>query len=136
MNWDVEGTVGDGSMRTRAHVTTYNRLVRDRIPDIIESMGNIPVWQELDEGGFAVALLETLVRSSERFAQTESLESLADVLESIDAWLELRGLTMEEVTRARAERRKRCGGYDRRRFLERVADGDAGDAFATRMPGC
>lgn len=136
MEFELNGKYGELPSRGRPHVTTYNRLVRDRIPDIIESMGNIPVWQELDGDAFASALLETLVRSSQQFAETESLESLADLMESVDAWLDLRGLSMEEVSRARAERRKRCGSFERRRFLEMVADGDTGDVHFIRDRGC
>lgn len=117
-------------------LTTYNRLVRDRIPEIIESMGNIAVWQELDDELFGQALRETAVRASQQFAETESLESLTDLLESLDAWLDLRGLTMDEVMRARAEKRKRCGAYDHRRFLQMVVEGDESQSIMFRDRGC
>ena len=124
------------SKPVRSNLTTYNRLVRDRIPEIIEAMGNIVVWHELDDDSFARALMDSLMRTSQQFAETESLESLSDLLESVDAWLELRGLTMEEVARARTEKRKRCGSFDRRRFLERVAGAEQVDAIASREPRC
>lgn len=121
---------------TRHHVTVQNRLVRDRIPEIIESMGNIVVWKELDDAEFAKALLDAIVRSGQKFADTESLESLADLLEAVEAWLLLRGLTMEEVNRARTEKRKRCGTFERRRFVEVVADAEQADVIASRDPRC
>jgi len=112
-----------GDAQIRHSETTYNRLVRDRIPEIIELMGNVAIWHELDEEAFQKALQSEIVRTSQQFANSDSLEALSDLLETVDAWLDLHGLTMEEVARARAERRKRCGAYDRRTFLECVADG-------------
>ncbi len=102
----------------------YRRLVRDRIPEIIEAMGNIAVWHELtDDESYGKALLSEIIRTSGRFAESESLETLSDLLEAIDAWLSVQGLTMEEVRHAREEKRKRCGGFERRMFLEYVAPG-------------
>jgi predicted house-cleaning noncanonical NTP pyrophosphatase (MazG superfamily) len=128
--------LGNQPVVGKGNVTVYNRLVRDRIPEIIESMGNIAVWQTLDDESYSKALLDTIVRSSLQFAETESLESLADLIETIEAWLEARGLTMDEVDRARAEKHKRCGGYDGRRFLEVVADGKNVDALAKQDWHC
>lgn len=120
----------------KANVTVYNRLVRDRIPEIIESMGNIAVWQTLDEEAYGRALMDTMTRCSLQFAESESLESLADLMESIEAWLEVRGLSQDEVDRARAEKLKRCGGYEGRRFLEIVADGKNADVLAKQDWHC
>ncbi|MCF8563490.1 nucleoside triphosphate pyrophosphohydrolase [Alicyclobacillus tolerans] len=118
------------------NVTTYNRLVRDRIPEIIEAMGNAVVWKELDNEGFSRALLDTVMRASQQFSETESLETLSDLFDAVDAWLELKGLSMEEVARARAEKRKRCGTYDGRRYLEVVADAQNLDVLASREQRC
>jgi len=113
----------DGSDRKLTGTTTYNRLVRDRIPEIIESMGNIVVCQELDDEGFAQALLSLATRVCQQFEQSESLEALADLYECVDEWLELRGMSTSDVTRTRDEKRKRSGGYTRRLLLQRVAAG-------------
>lgn len=126
----------ESAKSTNHHIAVHNRLVRDRIPDILESMGNIVVWKELDDENFAKAVLEAVVRASQQFRDTESLESLADLLELVESWLELRGLTMEEVSMARKEKRKRCGTFERRRFLELVADAQQADAIAAREPRC
>lgn len=130
----VHPTFSQGAKRPQ--VTRYDRLVRDRIPEMIESMGNIALCRELDDESFAKALLATAVRSSQQFTETESLETLADLLDAVDAWLEVQGLSMDEVNHARAERRKRCGAFERRRFLEVVADGDAGDVWTAHGANC
>jgi len=117
--------------------TNYRRLVRDRIPEIIEAMGNIAVKRELtDDDQFASSLLAEIVRSSGRFAETESLETLSDLLEAIDAWLGVKGLSMEEVGYARAEKRKRCGGFEKRLYLEYVAPGTDADRRNLTSKGC
>lgn len=104
--------------------SNYPRLVRDRIPEIIEAMGNVAIWYKLDDERFVAALLQEMIRTSQRFADTESLETLSDLLEAVDAWLQVKGLTMEEVNYAREEKKKRCGSFERRKFLERVAPGE------------
>jgi predicted house-cleaning noncanonical NTP pyrophosphatase (MazG superfamily) len=106
------------------------------MPEIIEAMGNIAVYQILDDTAFRDALLSTISRSAAQFSETESLESLADLLDCIDIWLEMNDLTMEEVEKARAERVKRCGNFHQKMFLEVVADGASSDALQLREFRC
>ncbi|MCL6443279.1 MAG: nucleoside triphosphate pyrophosphohydrolase [Alicyclobacillus sp.] len=136
MEFEVRSANGIPARTVIRNVTAYNRLVRDKIPEIIEAMGNIAVWRELDDDDFGQAVLDTMARASSQFAESESLEALADVLEAMDAWLELRGLTMEDVERARQERRKRCGGFERRRFLQTVAGAAAVDELPRKDSSC
>lgn len=118
--WTASQTLGH-----QHHIRTYHRLVRDKIPEILEAMGNVTVCRTLDNEAYGHALLETAERSAAQFANTGSLELLADLLECVDAWLDLQGLSMDDVVRARTERTKRCGRYDDRWFLEVVADGSS-----------
>lgn len=99
-------------------------------------MGNIAVYQILDDAAFCDALLSTISRSAAQFSETQSLESLADLLDCIDIWLEMNDLTMEEVEKARAERVKRCGNFHQKTFLEVVADGASSDALQLREFRC
>ena len=117
----------------KSNIKVYNRLVRDKMPDIIESMGNLAVYGVLDDTAFSKALLETMSRGAAQFAKTRSLELLADVLECIDAWLEVSGLSMEEVERSKTERMKRCGTFHERVFLELVAEGGTADTTDTLL---
>jgi predicted house-cleaning noncanonical NTP pyrophosphatase (MazG superfamily) len=106
------------------------------MPDLIESKGNIAVWKVLDDAQFDCALRDSMVRFCQRFAETQDLESLCDLLDAIDAWLALKNLTEDAVLRARNERRKRCGGFDGRRFLQAVAKGDDVDAVSPSTRFC
>lgn len=133
----AKGNQNNGSASGRKpNVTVYNRLVRDKMPEIIEAMGNIAICQALDNQTFGQALLDTIARSANQFSETTSLESLADLLDCLDAWLEVNGLTMEEVEKARMERVKRCGHYHNKTFLEVVADGGSTDALQLREFRC
>jgi predicted house-cleaning noncanonical NTP pyrophosphatase (MazG superfamily) len=106
-----------------------NILVRDRVPEWLESKGNIAVWTILDDAQFDKALRDSMNRFCQRFTRTADLESLCDLMDAIDAWLELKGVSAEALTRARQERRKRCGGFDRRLFLKALAPGDRAEEF-------
>lgn len=102
---------------------SVQRLVRDGIPDAIESRGNLAVWRALADEPYEYALYDTIVRSSQQFSSFHSMDALADLFESIDAWLALKGLERIDVDQAREQKRKRCGSYDKRLFLEQVAPG-------------
>jgi predicted house-cleaning noncanonical NTP pyrophosphatase (MazG superfamily) len=64
--------------------TAYNKLVRDRIPEIIEQNGDRAVTYVLDDDRFLAELLAKLVEESQeaqRASASELLFELADVLE-------------------------------------------------------
>jgi predicted house-cleaning noncanonical NTP pyrophosphatase (MazG superfamily) len=66
----------------------YDKLVRDRIPEIIQSHGHHPVTRVLDDATYQVALLAKLAEETREAqeAATEDLPAeLADVLEVIRA---------------------------------------------------
>ncbi|GMA52304.1 hypothetical protein GCM10025857_36610 [Alicyclobacillus contaminans] len=136
MNPDVRFTQKTRRPSGAPNVEEHQRLVRDKIPEMLEAMGNIPVYQVLSRDRLPAALCDEVVRSAEKFASTASLEALADVLDCIDAWLETQGLSLEDVARVRAERRKRCGDFRQGVFLECVADGASTDALQHRTFRC
>ena len=101
---------------------SYSKLVRDRIPEIIQADGHRAVTRVLDEESYRAALLEKLIEEAHeaRQAPAEQLAGeLADVLEVIQAIADVHGLswtTLETATRKRTER----GAFDNRIFLEYV----------------
>lgn len=99
----------------------HNKLVRDRIPEIIESEGHQPVMRVLDDGDYRIALLAKLVEEAQeaRAASAEDLPSeLADIMEVLRALVKAEGLIWEEILSVATRKRAEHGGFEDRIFLE------------------
>ena len=101
--------------------TTYDKLVRDRIPDLIRSAGQRCGVEELPEAAFRLALLEKLVEEATEAREAGAaggdgalIAELADLREVLDAVVAAFGLTPAGVAAAQAERRAERGGFTRR----------------------
>lgn len=100
---------------------TYNRLVRDRIPEIIEADGYRPVTTVLDDHGYRAALLAKLVEEAQEAAEASAdalAGELADVLEVLESLAPAIGTTWRQILALAAAKREHRGGFTRRLFLE------------------
>lgn len=62
-------------------MTTYNKLVRDKIPEICVANGDIPVIRYLeDDDAYLSALTDKLGEEAAEVKATPTLEELADTL--------------------------------------------------------
>lgn len=96
----------------------YDKLVRDRIIEIIEAKGEIAKWHVADDAEYRLKLREKLLEEVEEFLAAESVEEMADVFEVIDALLTLKGWTREDILKIQQEKRLKRGGFDGRIILE------------------
>lgn len=97
----------------------FNKLVRDRIPEIITANGETPHIHIIDnDQEYLQALLQKDIEEGRELAQDPNLEELADKLEVIYAITKARGYTLEQLEHTRAEKAKKRGGFDKRIFLE------------------
>lgn len=102
--------------------TVYNKLVRDKIPEIVEASGNTCVTEILSDDAYIRALDNKLNEELAEYQQSKSLEELADLLEVMDAVVKARGYTWDDLTRVRKEKRVHRGGFDKRIFLKEVIE--------------
>jgi predicted house-cleaning noncanonical NTP pyrophosphatase (MazG superfamily) len=105
---------------------TYNKLVRDRIPKVIEKTGkkfttrildNIEYLKELKTKSFE-ELNEYIHAKNDK----DSVEELADLLEIIHALAECHGANIEQVEQVRQEKAEKRGGFKDKIFLIEVED--------------
>jgi predicted house-cleaning noncanonical NTP pyrophosphatase (MazG superfamily) len=97
----------------------FNKLVRDKIPEIIKANDEIPYFHILeDDVEYLQALLQKDIEEGLELAQNPSLDELADKLEVIYAIAKTRGYTPQQIEQARVEKAKNRGGFDKRIFLE------------------
>lgn len=102
----------------------YNKLVRDKIPEIIENDGEIAFTRVLSDTNYKLELYKKLKEESSEVAAStsskETLEELADVLEVLRAIAHLEGIRLEEVIRIADEKKKKRGGFQKKIFLEKT----------------
>ncbi|EFW93402.1 hypothetical protein ZOD2009_06042 [Haladaptatus paucihalophilus DX253] len=101
-------------------VRTYDKLVRDHIPDIIEENDERPVTHVADSDEHERRLAEKLDEEVAEFRESGEVMELADVLEVVYALAEGKGISPDELERLRAEKAAERGGFDDGIVLERV----------------
>lgn len=102
--------------------TVHNKLVRDRIPEIIEGSGKSCVTEVLSNDAYIQALDAKLNEELAEYQKSKSLEELADLLEVMGAVVRARGYTWDDLTRVRKEKRAQRGAFDQRIFLKEVIE--------------
>ena len=98
----------------------YNKLVRDKIPEIIEASGKTCETEILDEGEYLRMVDAKLDEELAEYHQDQNLEELADLLEVIRAAAVARGYTLEDLERVRAEKYEARGGFEKKILLKSV----------------
>lgn len=98
----------------------HNKLVRDKIPEIIEASGKSCVMHILSDEEYIEALETKLNEEVEEYLVDKNLEEMADVLEVLQAICVARGYTLEELEAMRAKKADERGGFSEKIFLEYV----------------
>ena len=97
---------------------TYNKLVRDRIPEIMIKNGAQPVTRILDDAEYLKELNIKLKEELNEYLESGEIEELADLEEVLLAILKTKNTSIEEFTKIRLEKREKRGGFDEKIFLE------------------
>jgi len=98
-------------------IKTYNKLVRDRIPEIIEQGGNRCRVEVLSDEDYLRMVDAKLDEELAEYHADGSVEELADLLEVIYAAAAARGYSREELERIRAEKAEKRGGFEKKIML-------------------
>lgn len=101
----------------------HRKLVRDRIPQIIEGSGKTCVTRSLSDAEYLAALDAKLQEELNEYQADKSMEELADLLEVMMAVAEARGHTFAEVEALRRKKAEKRGGFRERIWLESVSEG-------------
>lgn len=101
----------------------YNKLVRDRIPEIIESSGKTCATEILSDEDYLRMVDAKLDEELAEYHKDQNIEELADLLEVIHAAAVAHGYTLEDLERVRAEKAAKRGGFDKKILLVEVQEG-------------
>ena len=98
-------------------IKTYNKLVRDRIPEIIEASGNECKTEILSDEEYLKMLDTKLDEELAEYHKDQNIEELADLLEVIRAATLARGYTLDELEAIRATKAEKRGGFEKKILL-------------------
>lgn len=100
-----------------------NKLVRDKIPEVIESNGEKVVTRILNDDEYKEELYKKLLEESNEVINSkdleETLEELADALEVLKSIAELNNKKLEDIIEKAEQKRSKRGGFKERIFLEK-----------------
>lgn len=98
----------------------HNKLVRDKIPEMIERDGKTCVAHVLSKEEYMLALEAKLDEEVAEYQADKNLEEMADVLEVLQAICVARGYSLEELEAMRKKKADERGGFGEKIFLEYV----------------
>lgn len=98
----------------------YNKLVRDKIYEIIQKEGKLPITYIADDNEFYLKLREKLQEEVDEFLESGKAEELADILEVIHALSEHIGTSKEQLESIRAEKARQRGAFKEKLILKEV----------------
>ncbi|WP_411680043.1 phosphoribosyl-ATP pyrophosphohydrolase [Clostridium thailandense] len=98
----------------------YNKLVRDKIPEIIEADGKKFEVRKVDKEEHYKLLEKKLEEEVKEFLEDKNLEELADIMEVVFGLAKNMGYSEEELLRKRMDKKEERGGFGEGIVLERV----------------
>jgi predicted house-cleaning noncanonical NTP pyrophosphatase (MazG superfamily) len=104
-------------------VKTYNKLVRDKIPEIIEKSGNKAVFEKAGQQEYISFLNGKLGEELKEYLESQNIEELADMVEIIYAILDYKQVSIEEFENIRLQKTSERGAFKERLLLKEVIEG-------------
>jgi predicted house-cleaning noncanonical NTP pyrophosphatase (MazG superfamily) len=98
----------------------YNKLVRDKIPQIIEASGKKFETRIASKEEQKELLEKKLQEEVNEFIEDKNLEELADVMEVLFELAKNLGYSEEDLVKKRLEKKDERGGFEEGVVLERV----------------
>ena len=103
-------------------IIKYHKLVRDRIPEIIEASGKTCITEVLSDEDYLRMIDAKMDEELAEYHQDQSIEELADLLEVIYAAVTARGYTIEQLERVRVQKAEKRGGFRKKILLLEVTE--------------
>lgn len=96
----------------------YNKLVRDKIPEMIINENRHPVTRILDNDEYRVELNKKLQEEVKEYIEDNNVEELADIVEVVYGILDSMDISIEEFESVRKAKADKRGAFKDRIYLE------------------
>lgn len=100
----------------------YNKLIRDRIPEIIEQHGKKAIVEKLNESDYINFLKAKLEEELEEFKNSEDIEEIADIIEVLYAIIDFKGVSIKDFEKIRLDKSDKKGSFKKRLLLKEVIE--------------
>ncbi len=103
----------------------YNKLVRDRIPEIIENDHKTCVTRKLNDDEYLKCLKNKLLEECHEVMNAEGEDikkEIADVLEVLEALENILHIDQQEIMSIKEKKAHNNGAFDKKIYLEYVED--------------
>ncbi|MBS4539011.1 nucleoside triphosphate pyrophosphohydrolase [Clostridium sp. D2Q-11] len=91
----------------------YNKLIRDKIPQIIEENNKEYVIEKVNERELSQLLNKKLQEEVDEYLESEEVEELADILEVIHGILDTKNISFKELEKIRESKKHKRGGFSK-----------------------
>lgn len=100
----------------------HNKLVRDKIPELIEASGKKCDVSVLQEEEFLEMVDAKLDEELAEYHKDQNIGELADLVEVIYAAARARGYSIEDLEACRIKKADKCGSFTKKFFLKEVRE--------------
>ena len=104
----------------------YNKLVRDKIPDIIIKQNETPITRILDKNEYKKEIEKKLLEECKKLINADNyfsiLDECGDLLEVISTYAALENITEDQIMAARIDKNEKRGAFKEHIFLEKVIE--------------
>lgn len=99
----------------------YNKLIRDKIPEVIRANGSDCEVKILSDDDFVNELLKKVEEEARELSECQNrkeiIEELSDVIDVIEEVKKVKNISEEEINEAKIKSMERKGGFDKKLFL-------------------
>jgi len=100
----------------------YNKLVRDRIPEIIKKDGQKANVRVATDQEYEAKLFEKLNEEVSELVDSKSVDEMSDVYEVLEAIAKKLGFGQGEIIKLKNKKAKERGRFERRIILIEISD--------------
>ncbi len=110
---------------------TYNKLIRDNIPEIIKNAGKTCVTEEMSDDLYDKKLCEKFFEEMQEFLQEfnaqddeKAIAELADITEVVLAIVDFIGVDRKSFEKIRKTKADKNGAFEKRLLLKEVIENE------------
>ena len=100
----------------------YNKLVRDKIPDIIKADGGECKFHVAKKNEFAELLNEKVFEEAMELIKNPCAEEIADVLEVVEALARMHHINLDDIKLAKVKKKEERGGFQQMIVLDEASE--------------